>query len=118
MTEPKKPPEGEHLILPVYTRRWDRADDYHLWVTEDGWYIQHIVHNGHSDPTGYPYLGHNFKQDNVDDPGVASDMSTLWYKARAGLSRDEIQVALYMIANKIEASECEPRTRSGKKRRR
>ncbi len=111
-------PDGKPFVLPVYTRRWGHADNYHVWLTKEGWYIGHLVHNGNCDPSGYPYLGYNFKQDYVDDPGVGADLTSLWIRAKAGLSPEEIQAELHVIANKIEASEREPRTRSGKKRRR
>jgi hypothetical protein len=107
------------LILPVYSRRWHRADEYQVKVTKTGWRISYIVHNGDCDPSGHPFLYDNFNQNYIHrPPNIGFEMQSLWQNAVSGkMSREEVQFGLYRIAQIIEESERTPRTRSGKLRR-
>jgi|HubBroStandDraft_1064217.scaffolds.fasta_scaffold1031680_2 hypothetical protein len=117
--EMMKEPEGPNFQLPVYTRRWKERDYYRIWLTDTGWYIAYMAHNGPSDPTGSPVLDNNFKQDSVAPvAGLGSEMQSLWHDARSGkLTRDQIQDGLNRIGNMIEESEKAPRRKSGRRGR-
>ncbi len=122
-TEPPvgpKPPKGPHWLLPVYTNRWKHRDNYYIWHTETGWYIDHMAHYGPTDYFGQPVLDWNFKQDHVDYvSGLSPAMQSIWNDVKSGkFTHEQIQEKFERIGDLIEESEREPRSKSGYKKKR
>src|SRR2546428_12170866 len=89
----------EDLTLRVYSRRWGHDDLYTVCRTDTGWYISFVSIGGDCDPSGYPYLFDNLKQDSIRyPPTLGITMRSLWRRINASnLTREQIQRELNTI---------------------
>jgi hypothetical protein len=92
-------------------RVWKSFDNvevvYHLTHTKTGWYIENIVHNGDSDPSGKPKIYDNFRQDHINySSGFEFLLKSIWEAKQSGKRTDEqTQSKLQELADWVSSCE-------------
>lgn len=93
----------------VYSRRWGHYDHYTIKLNENGWDFSgvSVPLSGECDKAGNPFLFKTLDHDTINYPkDLGEYLEWLWYQAtEQGLSQEEIQNALNMLAEWVSLCE-------------
>lgn len=95
------------MELTIYTKRWERIENYSVKKTPNGWEIHRPSIGGKCDKTGKPYFFKNLRQDSVNySEKLWEYMESLWQQAEDNdMSEQEIQVHLNTLGNWLQQVE-------------
>lgn len=97
---------NEKFKFSVYSKRWQRHDNYSITRTIDGWMFSHITIFGPCDKGCRPFLYESFRQDIIVFPdGLDGYFEWLWNEAKErGLEPANVQKELQILADWVSAT--------------